>query len=175
MSALLRMVLWLTPPPSEAAVVPAGAFMMSPYQVPSTFMKTSRLLLATTSLPVRLKTVRFVLADPEVALPAEVLSLTVALPVLATACIALLMDWFVLFVVVEDVFISALLMVYRGTLLASRVSTKFGGNKMSPFRLPLIFITPKKDCPAVTAEFNMFTIFATAFALPLVALPAEVL
>lgn len=104
---LLTVVLLVTPPPREAAVVPAGAFIMSPYQVPRTLTKTSRSLLAIRLLPVRLNTVRLVRAAPVLALPAEVLFETVALPVVASASTALCMDWLVLLVTFTSELISA--------------------------------------------------------------------
>src|SRR5262249_6647082 len=52
-SLLLMLSLAVTPPPSSAAVVPAGAFRIMPYHLPVTFTKTSRSLVASTSVPVR--------------------------------------------------------------------------------------------------------------------------
>lgn len=66
------------------------------------------------------------------------------------------------------------LIVTVGTLLAINSSMKCGGIRMSPFRLPLILITPRKDLPLVTVEFRKLTTLAIEAADPVVALPAVV-
>src|SRR5579864_544207 len=84
---------WVMPPPSSAAVAPAGASIIRPTHLPSTFTNTNRLLAPTTCWPVRLKRVTFVEAFPVVALPPVVLSVTSAEPVLAVVLTLLLIAW----------------------------------------------------------------------------------
>jgi hypothetical protein len=77
---LLTVLFCVTLPPRAAAVVPVGASIIKPTHCPSTFTKTSKLSFAATCLPVKLKIVSLVVALPVVALPALVLLLTLALP-----------------------------------------------------------------------------------------------
>lgn len=168
--------LLVSPEPSAAAVAPAGAFMMTPTHVPETFTNTSRQLTPTTWLPVRLKTVTFVVALPLVALPALVLSATVASPLAAVFLILFVVDrLFVLDMPKLSACDFVSVNVDVGALLATKLSKKLCGIRILPFRLPLTLITPINDLPELTTELIMFTTFAIASALPLVALPAFVL
>ena len=81
------------PVASRAVVVPAGASTIAPSHWPNTLTNTSRLLLATTSCPVRLNTVIFVADVPVVALPLLVLLVTVASPVVAVVDRSFVMLW----------------------------------------------------------------------------------
>src|SRR5579884_1097027 len=171
------------PPPSSAAVVPGGAFKIRPTHLPLTFTNTNMSLAPTTRLPVRLKAVMVVLALPLAALPALVLSLTVAAPLTAVPFTVLLIPRLLVLVTLVVLLTLVLLvlvelgpvMVTVGTLSAISSSTKFGGSRMSPFRLPLMLMVPTNDFPAVRALSIMLMTLAIPSALPLVALPPLVL
>src|SRR5437868_1240604 len=105
-----------------------------PTHWPMTFTNTSRAFLPTTCWPVRFRTVMLVLALPLVALPTAVLADAFTAPEVAVADVSLAIAWIawdVLLVAVVLEFAScAVLIVVRGTLLASRAWRVSGGSKM---------------------------------------------
>ena len=161
-------------PPSVAAVAPLGALKIKPYQLPRTFTKTSSAFFPMIELPVRLKVVMLVVLLPVVAFPAVVFLSTLALPLTAVAVVAFDIDWLTDVSRVPELLLGTVI-DRVGTLLASSSSMKWGGNKMSPLRLPSMLIIPRNDFPLTMVEFKKFRTFATAVAFPEVALPAVVL
>ena len=137
---------WVMPPPTDAAVAP-GAFMIMPYHLPSTFTNTSRSFLPTISCPVRFSRVTLLKALPVVALPAVELLAIVALPVAAFESILFLIAELLVIVAAAwfgrplpqlavQVVGDATVGVVPGALLATSLSKKPVGRRISPLRLP---------------------------------------
>jgi hypothetical protein len=153
------------PSPRAALVAPAGAFTMKPTHVPITFTKTTNEFLATTVWPVRFTIFMFVMALPVVALPPAVLLETLASPEVAVVDTLFL-------IVVFAAFATEVFPLLAGDCAASKSARVVPGSRMSPSRLPLMFIVPTKVWSAPTKLFTMFTMLAVAVASPVVALPA---